>query len=72
MTDKSKVTEVPTDYKGIAGTAGDGTNDVFVSVWVDAGPVTGVVGIDMVTEIVDAVTTDDDPCKTFVPTCSLC
>lgn len=40
-------------------TAGDGTNDVLVSVRVDAGTVTGV-GMDAVTELVDTAPTKSD------------
>ncbi len=39
--------------------AGDGTNDVFAPVCVDAGTVTGGTGLDVVTEVVDAATTND-------------
>lgn len=44
---------------GLAVTAGDGTNDVFVSIRVDIGTVTGV-GMDAVTEVVDAASTKSD------------
>lgn len=42
---------------------GDGINDVLVLVCVDIGFVMGVVGIDMVIEIVGVVLMDDDLCK---------
>lgn len=44
--------------------AGDGTNDVLASGRVDTGTVTGVTGLDVVTEVVDAASTDDDLPKT--------
>lgn len=44
--------------------AGDGTNDVFAPKCVDAGTVTGGSGSDVVTEVVDAASTDDDFRKT--------
>lgn len=38
-------------------TAGDGTNDVFVSIGLDTGTVTGV-GIDAVADLVDTASTN--------------
>lgn len=52
--------------------AGDGTNDVFASLCVDSGTVTGVSGLDVVTEVVDTASTDDDLVKTVSVTCTVC
>lgn len=52
-------------------TAGDGTNDVLVSVIVDAGTVTGG-GIDAVTEMVDTVPPKSCAIDTVYSTVSLC
>lgn len=51
-------------------TAGDGANDVFVSVEVDSGTVTGV-GMDAVTEIVDATSADSNLKDAPITTISL-
>lgn len=40
---------------------GDGTNDVFVTKNVDAGTVTGTVGIEALKEVSDTATSDDLP-----------
>lgn len=52
-------------------TAGDGTNDVLVSIRVDTGTVTGV-GIDTVTDVVDAASTKSWPSDALVVTCTSC
>lgn len=56
---------------GCAGTAGDGTNDVLVSVVVDAGPVTGG-GIDAVTYVVGTISTCGDLWSAADVTDTLC
>lgn len=58
--------------KGKSVPAGDGTNDVFASICVDAGTVTGVTGLDVVTEVVDAASTDDKLLNTLCVTCAVC
>lgn len=57
---------------GVVGMVGDGINDVLVFVCVDIGFVMGVMGIDMVIEMVDVVLMDDDLCKIFVFVWLLC
>lgn len=52
---------------GKAVTAGDGTNDVFVSISVDPGTVTGV-GMDAVTDVVDAASAKSCSVDAFVIT----